>query len=60
MKILHRWTILAGLLLAALISYVFGFSQGIAVFVILGVAFELAFWFGIFGKMGQSNQDSGN
>ena len=50
MKILHKWIILTGLLLAALISYGYGFSQGVAFFVVLGVALELTFWFGVFGK----------
>ncbi|MBA6381355.1 MULTISPECIES: hypothetical protein [unclassified Colwellia] len=56
MKILHKWIILAGLLLAALISYGYGFSQGIAIFVALGVALELTFWFGVFGKKQQCNE----
>ncbi len=50
MKILYKWIILAGLLLAAFISYGYGFSQGVAIFVVLGGALELTFWFGVFGK----------
>jgi len=60
MKILHKWIILAGLLLAALISYGYGISQGIVVFVVLGAALELAFWFGIFGKNEQCNKHPHN
>ena len=60
MKILHKWVILAGLLLAALISYGYGFSQGIVIFVVLGVALELTFWFGVFGKKQQCNEHPRN
>ena len=38
------------LLLAAVISYGYGFSQGVVILVVLGIALELTFWFGIFGK----------
>jgi len=50
MKILYKWIILAGLLLAAFISYGYGFSQGAVIFVVLGGTLELTFWFGVFGK----------
>ncbi|GGO67660.1 hypothetical protein [Bowmanella pacifica] len=60
MKMLHKWIILAGLLIAALISYGYGFSQGVAIFVVLGVALELAFWFGVFGEKQQCNEHSHN
>ncbi|ATC86365.1 hypothetical protein P20429_0236 [Pseudoalteromonas sp. BSi20429] len=51
---------MAGLLLAALISYGYGFSQGIVIFVVLGVALELTFWFGVFGKKQQCNEHPRN
>ena len=60
MKILHKWIILAGLLLAALISYGYGFSQGIVIFIVLGVALELTFWFGVFDKKQQCNEHPRN
>jgi len=50
MKIFHKWIILAVLLLAAFTSYGYGFSQGVGIFIVLGVILELAFWFGVFGK----------
>ena len=50
MKVLTKWIILISLLLAAFMSYQYGFSQGAAAFVILGVMLELTFWFGVFGK----------
>jgi hypothetical protein len=56
MKILYKWIILASLLLVAFISYGYGFSQGLAIFVVLGGAFELAFWFGVFGKARRSEK----
>lgn len=59
MKILHKWIILACLLLASLISYGYGFTQAVTFFVAVGVALELAFWFGIFSKQ-QSSEHSRN
>ncbi|WP_206486096.1 hypothetical protein [Thalassotalea sp. G2M2-11] len=53
MNILHKWIILACLLLAALISYGYGLSQSAAFFVFLGMVLELTFWFGIFGQRKQ-------
>ncbi len=58
MKILYKWIVFAGLLLAALISYGYGFSQGVIFFVALGAALELIFWFGVFGKKQQCNEQS--
>jgi hypothetical protein len=56
MKILYKWLILAGLFLAAFISYGYGFSHGVAIFVILGGALELTFWLGVFDKTQRSEK----
>jgi len=50
MKVFHKWVILIAMLIAALISYSYGFSQSATVFIVLGVALELVFWFGVFRK----------
>ena len=44
---IKKWLILLVLLFAALASYSYGFSQGIVLFVALGVILELSFWFGV-------------
>ncbi|GHE76828.1 hypothetical protein [Thalassotalea profundi] len=48
-----KWIILAILILAALACYSYGNSTGLFVFMIMGVIFELAFWFGVFSKKGK-------
>lgn len=50
MKKFYKWIILATLLVAALISYSYGFSHGVATFIVLGVVLELSFWLGVFGE----------
>jgi hypothetical protein len=45
-----RWLILAILIIAAVACYSYGSSTGIFIFIIAGVGFELAFWFGIFSR----------
>jgi hypothetical protein len=55
MKIFHKWVIIAALLFAALTSYSYGFSEGVFIFIALGAAFELAFWFQIFSKKQQAD-----
>lgn len=50
MKIFHKWIVLITLLLAALMSYSVGFSQGIIFFIALGLVLEFAFWFGALSK----------
>ncbi len=50
MKTPRKWIIIVALLCAALTSYYYGISQGIFLFMALGVMFELLFWFGIFSK----------
>ena len=60
MKILHKWIILVALLFIALISYGYGFSQGAAFFIALGVALEISFWFGVFAKEQHDNKHSHN
>ncbi len=47
---LKKWLILTLLLLAALVSYGYGFSEGLLLFIVLGMALEMSFWLGIFGK----------
>jgi hypothetical protein len=48
MKTIHKWIILCSLLFAAIASYSYGFSQGVFAFILIGVIFELTFWFNIF------------
>jgi hypothetical protein len=50
MRIFYKGIILVVLLLAALASYDYGFSQGVVIFIVLGVMLELIFWLGIFAK----------
>jgi hypothetical protein len=50
MKILYKWIILIAILFTALIFYSYGFSQSATVFIVLGVALECVFWFGVFDK----------
>ena len=45
-----KWAILGTLLVAALLCYDYGFSQGTLGFLVLGAAFELAFWLGVFDQ----------
>ncbi len=58
MKILHKWIILAGLLITALICYGYGVSHQAVAFIVLGVVVELAFWCGVFGKKCPRNEGS--
>lgn len=50
MNTLYRWLIIAALFIAALVSYSYGITEGVFLFVIAGFVFELTFWFSIFGK----------
>ncbi len=50
MKLLSRIFILFVLLGAAIVCYSIGSTGGIGLFLILGVLFEGAFWFGLFGR----------
>ena len=50
MNTLLRWIILALLIFAALSFYSYGNATGLFIFILLGVVFEGAFWFGVFGK----------
>jgi hypothetical protein len=45
-----KWIILTVLILAAIACYSYGSSTGLFVFIVVGVIFELAFWFGVFSK----------
>jgi hypothetical protein len=47
---IYRFIILTALIIAALVSYSYGNSTGIFVFIILGFTFEGMFWFGLFRK----------
>lgn len=55
MKTFHKWGVIVALLLAAFISYGYGFSTGAFIFIALGVIFEGAFWFKIFGYSNQAD-----
>jgi hypothetical protein len=48
MNTFKKWLILILLAVGTVISYLTGFSGGIWGFIILGVVFELSFWFGLF------------
>ncbi|UUO25753.1 hypothetical protein FGD67_17425 [Colwellia sp. M166] len=50
MNMFKKWLILALLLLAALVSYHYGFSQSMVIFIALGLIFEMIFWFKITRK----------
>jgi len=50
MTMLTKWIILITLLLAAIISYSYGFSQGVILLIGLGFALESVFWLGVFSK----------
>jgi len=50
MKTFHKWVMLCALLLAAMISYSYGFAEGIIAFILIGIVFELTFWFKLFKK----------
>ncbi len=45
-----KYFILALLLLMALGSYQYAFSQAIVIFIVLGLIFDMTFWFSITGK----------
>jgi len=48
MNTLIKWLILILFIVGAAVSYRAGFSESAWGFVILGAAFELSFWFGLF------------
>ena len=50
MKTIYRALSIIGLLLAALLCYGYGFSQGAVLFVVLGMLLELGFWLGLFSN----------
>ena len=59
MNILKRIILTALCFFAAIACYVFGIPAGGAVFFVLGLVFELLFWFGVFntsGKRGKSER----
>jgi len=45
-----RWLILTLLIIAAVVCYMLGFQIGLGLFLFLGAAFELAFWFKLFKR----------
>ena len=47
MKVAMKWLILVGLITISLVFYSASFVAGGTVFLILGVLFEMAFWFGL-------------
>ena len=47
MKMTVRWLILVGLIMMSLVFYSVSFVAGGTVFLVLGVLFEMAFWFGL-------------
>ena len=48
MKIKHRWLVTVGFLALACACYFIGSVAGFGLFLVLGVIFELAFWFKLF------------
>ncbi|WP_170829170.1 MULTISPECIES: hypothetical protein [Pseudoalteromonas] len=57
MNTLYRILISLLLLIAAIAAYSYGSTTGIFLFIILGAAFEMAFWFKLFPlkKSGKTN-----
>ena len=47
MKVAVKWLILVGLIIMSLVFYSASFVAGGTVFLILGMCFEMAFWFGL-------------
>ena len=56
MNSLKRIILTALCFFAAIGCYVFGIPAGGAVFFVLGLVFELLFWFGVFEKSGNSGK----
>ncbi len=50
MKLLKRILLTVLCFFAAIACYVFGIPAGGVAFFVLGMVFEVLFWFGIFGK----------
>lgn len=50
MQVFYRILIVTACLFAAIASYAFGVPAGGAVFLVVGLAFETAFWVGLFGR----------
>ena len=50
MKLLKRILLTVLCFFAAIACYVFGIPAGGAAFFVLGMAFEVMFWFGMLGK----------
>ena len=50
MRILTRILIFFALIFAAIASYSYGVQSGFFAFIVLGFAFEAAFWLGLFPK----------
>ncbi|KKO09071.1 hypothetical protein [Pseudohongiella sp.] len=50
MRAVYRILIALAFLFAALMCYSFGLPAGGAIFLILGIAFEGAFWITLFGR----------
>jgi len=46
----NRYWILLALISAAVVSYSVGFMVGLGLFMVVGAAFELAFWFQLFKR----------
>jgi len=51
-----RWLIVVTLLIAAIGSYTIGSTKSLGIFLVLGVIFELCFWFGIFGDFSKKKE----
>lgn len=45
MSNLPRWLVLSILIALAVLCYAIGFNPGAGIFLLVGVGFELAFWF---------------
>ena len=42
-----KWIILIALMISAVFSYDYGFTEGVWTFVMLGMLFEFSFWAGL-------------
>lgn len=57
MNISTRVAFVVFCLFAAIACYVVSYPTGIAIFIVLGMIFEMMFWKGIFGKKKRTKSD---
>ena len=60
MDIFKRWIFTIICLPLAISCYVYGVPVGGALFLLAGIAFELLFWIGLFGRLGKKDANPRN